>query len=87
MHVVGARHEGPGLELVVPEAMPAARGRPGAVVAGVRPAQRRGPGGPRARPPVDGNRERLRREGRCFSCEQLGHLAKDCPGNASRRRE
>ena len=87
MHVVGARHEGSGLELVVPDAMPAAKARTGAVVAGVRPAQRRGPGGPRAKAPGDGNRERLRREGRCFQCEQLGHIAKDCPGNAPRRRE
>ena len=62
MHVVGARHEGSGLELVVPDAMPAAKARTDAVVAGVRPAQRRGPGGPRAKAPGDGNRERLRRE-------------------------
>jgi hypothetical protein len=87
MHVVGAGHAAPGLGREVPEAMPAARARPGAVVAGVRPPHRRAPPARQARAPVDGNRDRLRREGRCFQCEQLGHLARDCPGNAPRRRE
>ena len=87
VHAAGARHNAPGLGRDVPEVMPAARARSGAGVAGVRPPQRRAPVGLQARGPTNGNRERLRREGRCFRCEQVGHISRDCPGNAPRRRE
>ena len=87
VHAAGAGHDAPGLGRDVPEAMPAARARPGAGVAGVRPPQRRAPVGLQARGPANNNRERLRREGRCFRCEQVGHISRDCPGNAPRRRE
>jgi len=45
----------------------------------VRPRTR---GPPRTAAPLrkltDGDRDRLRKEGRCFACRRLGHLAKDC---------
>jgi hypothetical protein len=90
MYAAGAGYAPQELGYGAPELAPAAplpRARPGAVVAGVRPAQRRVPMGPRPRAPAEGPRDRLRREGRCFLCEQLGHLARECPENAPRRRE
>ena len=59
--------------------------RAGANAAGVQPQQRRA-GGPRPRTDLDAQRERLKREGKCFSYEQTGHISRDCPGNAQRRR-
>ena len=62
--------------------------RVGAAMAAVRPVPRR----PQAagRQPA-GNapaipRDRLRREGRCFLCTQVGHLARDCPQENGPRR-
>ena len=82
----GAHELGQGAPELVPAAPPP-RARPDAVVAGVCPAQRRGPQGPQPRAPAEGLRDRLRREGRCLLCEQLGHVARECPENAPRRRE
>ena len=67
----------------------AVRARPVAARPGVPPAvlavRRAPPAHGRGRA-VDGRREQLRREGRCFTCEQVGHLARDCQGNVPRRR-
>ena len=36
--------------------------------------------------PPNPERQRLRKEGRCFKCEQTGHLIRDCPqGNGNRQ--
>jgi hypothetical protein len=38
----------------------------------------------RLAPLTDEERTRLRKEGRCFRCRQLGHISKDCPSAGKR---
>ena len=90
----GARPQGARLNAVVaahppgpaPVAPPPGR-QP--MLAAFRPPPRRAAAvaRPPAAPGHGMDRERLRRENRCFLCAQVGHLARDCPtqGNGPRR--